>query len=61
MYLEVIKGREKVLGPNNEDTLLTKQNYAISLNKMKRYEEAKKLFLEVIEKSEVSLGPNNRL
>ena len=59
--LEVIKGREKLLGPNHEDTLWTKCNYAVTLKNLKRYEEAEKLYLEVIEKSEASLGPDNYL
>ena len=49
--MEVIKGREKLLGPNHEDTLTTKNNYAFTLKNLKRYEEAEKLYLEVVEKS----------
>ena len=49
LYLEVIKGRENLLGPCHKETLQTKYNYAITLKALNRYKEAEKVFLEVIE------------
>lgn len=51
LELEVIQGRERILGPNHKDTLDSKHSYAVTLQKLNRFKESESLFLEVIEKS----------
>ena len=57
--MEVVEGRETLLGPNHLDTLSAKYNYANTLINLKRCKEAEKLYLEVIKGCEALLGPNH--
>ena len=49
-----------MLGATHEETLHSKHNYAITLEKLKRYKEAEKVNLEVIQGREQLLGPTHQ-
>ena len=47
----MIKQSEAVLGPSRPDTLAAKGNYVITLIKLGKYEEVKRIEMELIESS----------
>ena len=56
----MIRGRNRILGPDHEDTLLSKHNCAIILDKLQRFGEAKKMEEEVLRGRVQVLGPSHR-
>ena len=55
-----VESAEKIEGPYSEKVLQYKCNYGMALEKLKKNEEALKVYQEVIRDSTLSLGANNR-
>ena len=55
-----VESAEKIEGPYSEKVLHYKCNYGMVLEKLKKNEEALKVYQEVIRDSTLSLGANNR-
>ena len=57
----VYSGRLKLLGEEHEHTLVAANNYALSLGRLERFKEAKKLLCKTIPVTRRVLGDNNSL
>ena len=61
MRRDIYSGRQKLSGEENERTILSANNYAVSLNGLQRFEEAKKLLRKSIPVARRVLGENHDL
>ena len=61
MHREVYSGRLKLFGEEHEETLRVANNYAVSLNGLQRFDEAKLLFRKMIPVARRVLGENHDL
>ena len=59
MRRDIYSGRQKLSGEENERTILSANNYAVSLNGLQRFEEAKKLLRKILPVARRVLGESN--
>jgi len=59
MHQRALEGREKVLGPEDPDTLTSVSNLGSVLNGLGKYEEAEAMHQRALEGREKVLGPED--
>ena len=59
MRRDIYSGRQKLSGEENERTILSANNYAVSLNGLQRCEESKKLLRKILPVARRVLGESN--
>ncbi|KAK2005502.1 TPR-like protein [Colletotrichum eremochloae] len=59
MHRQTLELKEKVLGPENPDTLSSMNNLALVLDSQGKYEEAEQMHRQTLELREKVLGPEN--
>jgi tetratricopeptide (TPR) repeat protein len=58
LYIEILKKREMILGPNHQDTLMSMRNVVVCLKRLCHYKEAIELGEQLVEKALQNPLPN---
>jgi Flp pilus assembly protein TadD len=56
---ETLAARARTLGPEHPDTLASMEELAVTLDELKKYSEAERLYRKVVETQTRVLGPNH--